>query len=106
MPESKNNTDAEVRARIIAARIMVVSDRYVGYALRLQAEDPELFEQARAGKCTLTKAMRKLEGEQESKVTKGLTATLRRIKRLADGVPDAASFLTDLERFLDQFEPE
>ena len=106
IPESEDGANPEVRERIIAAQIMGVSDRYVGDALRLQSEDPELFEQARAGKITLTRALRKLKGEQESEVTKHLAAVRKRITRLAGGVADAASFLTDLDHFLDRFEPE
>ena len=43
--------------RAIAAHIMGVVDRYVGDALWLQREAPDVFAQVRAGKTTLTAAL-------------------------------------------------
>lgn len=60
MPGSESVQTEEVRARAIAASIMGVSDRYVGDAFRLQREDPAAFAQVRAGKMSLSAALKRL----------------------------------------------
>ena len=60
LPGSESVQTEEVRARAIAASIMGVSDRYVGDAFRLQREDPAAFAQVRAGKMSLSAALKRL----------------------------------------------
>ena len=60
MPGSESVQTEEVRAPAIAASIMGVSDRYVGDALRLRREAPAAFAQVRAGKMSLSAALKRL----------------------------------------------
>ena len=48
-------------SRAIAANIMGVNDRYVGDAIRLQQDAPELFEEVRLGRVSLQSALRQVQ---------------------------------------------
>ena len=82
---------------------MQVSSGYVGDALRVQREAPELFEQMHAGTLTLQEALRKLDGESddpERQQIKTSRTHLSRILRSLDKHPD---FLERFQAFLNQF---
>ena len=64
-----------VSSRLIVARMMAVSDTYVGYALRLQREAPELFRQVWSGQMTMPAALRELTGGARPEFTQALRAS-------------------------------
>jgi hypothetical protein len=46
------------RSRDVAASVFGVSGRYVGYAKQINATDPDLAQEIRDGKKTITEAMK------------------------------------------------
>ena len=68
VPGSDETTANEVRARVVAADMVGVSDRYVADAARLEREAPELFEEVWLGKTTVKAAMRELLETAESAI--------------------------------------
>ena len=64
-PDNLDGAREEVRARAVAGSTMRVNDRYVGSALRIQREAPELFEQMHAGTITIQAARKILNGEAD-----------------------------------------
>ena len=90
------------RARQIAADIMGVSHTYVGQALRVRREDPELFEKIWNGQITVNAAIRQLDGVTETPIA-GQIRTLRRRLNAAFRKPDLdASSLARIEQVLDE----
>ena len=72
-----------VRTRDIAAAIMGVSPRYIQMALRVQREDPELFEKIWNGQITVNAAIRILDGVTETESAREIKS-LRRLLSARD----------------------
>ena len=83
-----------------------VSDRYVGYALRLQRQEPELFRQVWSGRMTMPAALRELTGETVPEFTQAVRACRRRLNRALRNRQHAPALLARLNTVLDQFERE
>ena len=85
LPNLANNLNADpggvVSARAIAAQIMGVSDRYVGDAMRVQRESPELFEKIWNRQMTICAAIRELDGITDSDEVRQIRALHREIQR-------------------------
>ena len=105
LPNLANNLNADpggvVSARAIAAQIMGVSDRYVGDAMRVQRESPELFEKIWNGQITVNAAIRLLDGVTETESARQ-TRTLRRELNILFRDPDPR-FLERLEQVVAEF---
>ena len=105
-PNLANNLDEPVKkvdARAIVARMMRVSSGYVGNALRIQREAPELFEQLHAGTITIQAALKILNGEADDAKEREIRAArseFNRALRSPDGYPD---FLKRFREFMAQF---
>ena len=93
-------------SRLIVARMMAVSDRYVGYALRLQREAPELFRQVWSGQTTMPAALRELDGEDVPGLAQEAGAYRRRVNRALRDRQHARMLLARLNAVLDAFERE
>ena len=103
MPGSKSTPDKPVRARDIAAAIVGVSPRYVEMAMRVEREDPELFEKIWLGQITITAAIRILDGVTETESAREIK-TLRRLMNNAFRDPEVdPDLLVELRRVLDRF---
>ena len=94
------------RARTVAARMTNASEGYVGYALRLQREAPELFRQVWLGQTSMTAAMRELTGQSEPDFTRAVTACRRRLSTGLRNRQHAPVLLGRLNALLDEFERE
>ena len=93
-------------SRLIVARMLGVSDTYVGYALRLQREAPELFRQVWAGQMSMPAAMRELTGETTPELAQALRAYRRRLKAALQDRQHAPALLARLNAVLEEFERE
>ena len=103
MPRAGSASDGWVRTRDIVAAIMGVSPRYVQMAMRVEREDPELFEKIWLGQITITAAIRILDGVTETESAREIR-TLRRLLNNAFRNPDVdPELLTELKRVLDRF---
>ena len=70
---------------------MGVSDRYVGFALRLKREAPALFDAVHNGKQSLRDAIRELTGENDSeyrRITKSIRSVVNANLRDLEAHPD------------------
>jgi hypothetical protein len=54
------------RSRDLAAQTFGVSGRYVGYAKQINATDPDLAQEIRDGKKTITEALKIIKRDEES----------------------------------------
>ena len=96
-------SDEPVRARDIAAAVMGVSPRYIQTGLRVQREDPELFEKIWRGQITVRAAIRILDGVTETESAREIR-TLRRLMNNAFRDPEVdPELLTELKRVLERF---
>ena len=93
-------------ARLTVARMMKVSDRHVGYALRLQREAPELFRQVWSGQMAMLAALRELTGEAVPELTQAVKAYRRRLNTALRNRQHAPTLLARLNTVLDEFERE
>ena len=103
LADTLDNVPERTESRMIASRMMRVSPAYVGFALRIQREAPELFEQLHAGTLTLQEALRILDGESDDpqrQQVKAARSQLNRVLRHLDRHPD---FLERFRTFLDEF---
>ena len=82
------------------------SDRYVGYALRLQREAPELFQRVWSGQMTMPAALRGLTGGAVPELTQAVEAYRRRLNRALRNRQHAPALLARLNTVLDEFERE
>ena len=106
LPNNLEDQDGTVSARLTVARMMKVSDRYVGYALRLQREAPELFHRVWSGQMTMPAALRELRGEAVPELTQAVEACRRRLNKALRNRQRAPALLARLTTVLDQFERE
>ena len=95
-----------VSARLIVAKMMKVSDRYVGCALRLQHEAPELFRQVWSGQTSMPAALRGLTGESVPGFTLAVQACRRRLNTALRNPQYSHILLDRLNTVLDEFERE
>ena len=103
LPRSNLGPDGWGRTRDIAAAIMGVSPTYVQRALRVQREDPELFEKIWNGQITVNAAIRILDGVTDTESAREIR-TLRRLMNNAFRDPDVdPELLAELKRVLDRF---
>ena len=58
------------RSRDIAAQSFGVSGRYVGYAKQINATDPDLAQEIRDGKKTITEAIKIIKRDEGSSTSK------------------------------------
>ena len=93
-------------SRLTVAKMTGVSDRYVGYALRLQREAPELFRQVWSGQMTMPAALRELTGEAVPEWTQAVGAYRRRLNTALRNRQHAPALLARLNTVLDEFERE
>ena len=98
--------DELVSSRLIVARMMAVSDTYVGYALRLQREAPDLFQRVWSGQMSMPAALRELSDETVPELTQALRAYRRRLKTALQDRQHAPVLLARLNAVLDEFERE
>ena len=100
---SNSMSDEPVRARDIAAAIMGVSPAYVQWALRIEREDPELFEKVWNGQITITAAIRILDGVTETETAHEIRS-LRRLMNNAFRDPEVdRELLVELKHVLERF---
>jgi len=105
LPKSIPPGSEPVSARAIAADIMGVADRYVGDAIRLRRDDPELFSRVHAGSKTLNAAVTQLGAPPADAALTArlhaLRARLNALMRQATGDPD---LIQRLEEWIDAVE--
>ena len=106
LPNNLADQDGTVSARLTVARMMKVSDRYVGYALRLQRDAPELFQRVWSGQMTMVAALRELAGETVPEFTQAVKACRQRLNSALRNRQHAPTLLARLNAVLDQFERE
>ena len=102
-PEETGNAE---RAGAVAVRMVNTSEGYVGYALRLQREAPELFRQVWSGQTSMPAVLRQLTGEAVPELTQALRAYRRRLKTALQDRQHAPILLARLNAVLDEFERE
>ena len=78
MPGSPDEAERTRLARVVAADMVGVSERYVADAARLEREAPELFQEVWAGRKTVTAAMRELSETAESAIRGHVRSTRSR----------------------------
>ena len=103
VPSNPPEAEQPVSARVIAAQMMRVNDRYVGLALRIQREAPELFTQLHAGTITIQAALKKLNGESDDAQQREIKAARSEFNlalRNLDRYPD---FLRRFRAFMAEF---
>ena len=104
MPESIPQASEPVTARAIAADIMGVADRYVGDALRIQQDVPEVFEKVRLGRVSLQSALRQVQGTAADGLSAEARALRQRVTALLRDPAQATAFNVRLEGLLKEFE--
>ena len=104
IPDNLGDAIEEVRARQIAGRMMRVNDRYVGFALRIQREAPELFWKVHAGAITLQAALKELNGEVDDAEQQQIKTARTRLSRVFRDPDRRMPFLERLNALLDEFE--
>ena len=106
-PIKLSDTPGEVPERTescrIAGRMMRVSPAYVGRALRIQREAPELFEQMHAGKITIQAALKTLNGETDDAQQREAKAARSELNRALKNLDRHPDFLTLFHAFMAQF---
>ena len=106
LPILANNLETEdspTSARAIVAAMMQVSSGYVGDALRVQRQAPELFERMHAGTLTLPEALRKLDGESDDPERQQIKASRTHLNRILHHLGRHPNFLERWQAFLSQF---
>ena len=103
LPTDLPDTKPPVSARLIAAQMMRVGDRYVGHALRIQREAPELFEQLHAGTISMQEALKKLSGEVDDVRRQEVKAARSEFSRAANDPVRYPNFLERFRAFMAQF---
>ena len=83
LPQSDLGPDGSVRTRDIAAAIMGVSQLYVQWPLRIQREDPGLFERIWNGQITISAALRVLDGVTETGFARRIRALRHRLNTIS-----------------------
>ena len=107
LEKTPNNLDDEeppVSARVIVAKMMRVNDQYVGFALRIQREAPELFWKVHAGELTLQAALKELNGEVDDAAQQQIKTARTRLSRIFHDTDRRMTFLERLNLLLDEFE--
>lgn len=83
---------------------MRVSRGYVEYAVRIQRESPELFEQMHAGTLTIQAALKTLNGETDDAQQRRVRASRTRMNRVLRDPERRTPFLERLDALLEEFE--
>jgi len=100
---TQNTADKVVSARAIAADLMGVSSAYVGRAIQLKRESPELFSKVRAGSLTISGALKQLAEAEEPNLTKKRALARKQLAAIMAAIGDEEDKLDDLLGVLDQF---
>ena len=106
LPLMANNpgpADAPVSARVIVAAMMQGSNGYVGDAIRIQREAPELFEQMHAGQVSIKEALRQLDGEADDPERQQIKASRTQLNRILRRLNQHPTFLERWQAFLKEF---
>jgi len=82
---------------------MRVSPAYVGSALRIQREAPELFEKLHAGQVTLQAALRVLNGETADAQQQEIKAARSELNQVLRSIDKHPTFLKRLRSLLSEF---
>ena len=106
VPSNLQADDVPTRARAVAADLMGVNDRYVADAMRLQREDPALFEKVRMGRVTLPAAMRQLAGSVTGAQARHVTTVRTRLNKFFRRVDEFPTLLDRLTQVMDELEGE
>ena len=72
------------RSRDVAASIFGVSGRYVGYAKQINATDPDLAQEIRDGKKTITEAIKLIKRDEGSSTPKEVAGKNTNLKMILD----------------------
>ena len=104
VPQSPPEGDGSLRSRAIVADIMGVSARYVGDALGLQRDAPELFEQVCLGRVTLKAALRQAHGTAGDGLSPKARALRQRVTALLRDPARTRDFSARLAEVVEEFE--
>ena len=95
--------DSRTRTHAIARAMMRVNLRYVEYAVRIQREAPELFEQLHAGTITIQAALKTLNGEVDDAQEREKKAARSEFNRALRSLDRHPGFLEQFRAFMAQF---
>ena len=82
---------------------MRVRSRYVEYAVRIQREAPELFEQMHATNVTIQAALKTLNGEVDDAQRREIKAARSELSRVLRNLDRHPEFLKRFRTFMAQF---
>lgn len=102
-PNTQDEPETPVNARLIAASIMGVNDNYVGLAKRIKEASPELFEEVWAGRVTIPEALRQLDGSTDDPRTTRVKTIFRELRKIARNTEKSPAFLDRLEALVAEF---
>jgi len=92
-----------IDSRAIAANMTGVSDTYVSHAGRIKEAPPELSEDVRTGRFTLSEALHQLEGITDDPATTRLKTVRGRLNKLLRSPEQAPAVLDRLEALVAEF---
>lgn len=106
LSQSPSSPEPAVRARVLAAQAMGVSEAYVQWALRVQRERPDLFEQVWNGTLSLPAAMAAMKPAADVQMRKQVASTRGRVISWLRRAPERPDFLAALTELLDRFDAD
>ena len=104
LSKSPSEHDSARRSRDLAADLMGVSPAYVQWALRIQRERPDLFEQLWNGALKMPTAMAELVPPADAELRKQVAALRGRVGKWLRRAQERPEFLAALTEFLDRFD--